>query len=64
MNPGETKDVTITLPQSGATEFHCRFHQTTNGMQGSFFFKDGDTVAGGAVPASSSSSSNGGYNYN
>jgi plastocyanin len=62
VDPGGTADVQITLPQSGATEFHCKFHQQSNGMQGAFFFKDGDTVAGGAVPASSSSSSSA-YNY-
>jgi plastocyanin len=64
---GASDTVQITLPQSGATEFHCRFHQQSNGMQGAFFFKDGDTVAGagGTGPSSSSSSSNaGGYNYN
>ena len=56
--PDETADIQVTLPQSGATEFHCKFHQESNGMQGAFFFKDGDTVAGtGAAPASSSSSS-------
>lgn len=59
VNPGETKDVMIRLPQAGATEFHCRFHQQSNGMQGSFFFKDGDTVAGAGAGASSSSSSDG-----
>jgi plastocyanin len=68
VNVGESKDVTITLPQSGATEFHCRFHQS-NGMQGSFFFKDGDTVVGASpggpssIATSSSSTTNGGYNY-
>lgn len=62
VSPGESKDVTITLPRSGATEFFCRFHQQSNGMQGAFFFKDGDTVAAeGGAPASSSS--DGGYNY-
>ena len=61
--PGETKDVTITLPQSGATEFHCRFHQQSNGMQGAFFFKDGDTVAG-ASSSSSSAGGGGGGGYN
>jgi plastocyanin len=64
--PGESKDVTITLPQSGASEFHCTFHQQSNGMQGAFFFKDGDTVAAagaGGGSSSSSSSSNGGYDY-
>jgi plastocyanin len=61
VNPGESKDVTITLPSSGATEFHCRFHQQSNGMQGAFFFRDGDKVAG-ASATSSSSSYGGGYN--
>jgi plastocyanin len=65
VNAGESKDVEIKLPQSGATEFHCRFHQQSNGMQGAFFFKDGDAIgAGGAPASSSSSSSNGGGGYN
>jgi plastocyanin len=64
VDPGGTADVQITLPQSGATAFHCRFHQQSNGMQGAFFFKDGDAVAGAPAGASSSSSSEGGYNYN
>ena len=59
--PDQTADVQVTLPQSGATEFHCKFHQQSNGMQGAFFFKDGDTVAGGAPASSSSSSAGGGY---
>lgn len=45
--PGTSLDVTITLPQSGATQYHCRFHIASNGMQGAFFFSDGDTVNGG-----------------
>jgi plastocyanin len=54
--PGQSADVTITLPQSGATEYHCRFHQASNGMQGAFFFNDGDTVgAAGASTVSGSS---------
>jgi len=64
LSAGATKDVTITLPQSGATEFHCRFHQQSNGMQGAFFFKDGDTVAGlSGAGSSSSSTSEGGGGY-
>ena len=65
VNAGETKDEEVTLPQSGATEYHCRFHQQSNGMQGAFFFKDGDTVAGAGAGAGSSSSvsTEGGYNY-
>jgi plastocyanin len=67
VDPDQTKDVTITLPQSGASEFHCRFHQQSNGMQGAFFFKDGDTVVGaspGGASSTSSSTSQGGYDYN
>ena len=48
----------VVAPPTGAFEFHCKFQQESNGMQGAFFFKDGDTVAGaGAAPASSSTSS-------
>lgn len=77
VQPGQTADVKVTLPQTGATEYHCRFHQSS-GMQGAFFFTAGDPVAGGTAPAgsgsggasstgtssSSSSTSAGGYDYN
>jgi hypothetical protein len=68
LQPDQTADVQVMLPQTGATQFHCNFHQGS-GMQGAFFFNVGDSVAGagGGAPASSSStssSSNGGYNYN
>jgi len=70
LQAGESADVQVTLPQTGATEFHCSFHQSI-GMQGAFFFNDNDTVGGngaGAAPGSSTSSSssgsNGGYDYN
>ncbi|MEY2455291.1 MAG: hypothetical protein QOK06_385 [Acidimicrobiaceae bacterium] len=55
LQPGASKDVEVTLPAAGATEFHCRFHQSS-GMQGAFFFKVGDTLAGGSGATSSSSS--------
>jgi plastocyanin len=58
---GASDTVQVTLPQSGATEFHCKFHQQSNGMQGAFFFKDGDTLAASGGGASSSSSSDSGY---
>jgi len=61
LSAGATKDVSITLPQSGATEFHCRFHLQSNGMQGAFFFKEGDTVAGGSSSASSTADGGAGY---
>lgn len=54
--PGATETVQVTLPQSGAVLFYCRFHQTTNGMQGAFYFKDGDVVGAGASPAAGASS--------
>jgi plastocyanin len=68
LQPDQNMDVQVTLPQAGATEFHCSFHQG-QGMQGAFFFKSGDTVSGsgagtGAGASSvSSSSSSGPYNY-
>jgi plastocyanin len=70
LQPGQDADVQVMLPQTGATEYHCQFHQSS-GMQGAFFFNTGDTVAGagagggaGANSSSSSSTSNNGYNYN
>jgi plastocyanin len=66
LQPGQDMDVQVTLPQAGATEFHCTFHQS-QGMQGAFFFTSGDVVGGagaGASPSTSNASSaNGGYNY-
>jgi len=68
LQPEQTMDVQVMLPQAGATEFHCNFHQG-QGMQGAFFFKTGDAVGGsgagaGASTASvSSSTSSSPYNY-
>jgi plastocyanin len=65
LEAGSTKTVTVTLPASGATEFHCTFHLQSNGMQGAFFFKDGDVVAAtGGGGASTTSSSADGNPYN
>jgi plastocyanin len=61
LQPGASKDVEVTMPSSGATEYHCRFHQSS-GMQGAFFFNDGDTLAGGSGAGSSSSESSTPYN--
>jgi plastocyanin len=44
---GESSSVTVTLPQEGAIEFHCRFHGS-QGMKGAFFFNEGDQVEGGS----------------
>lgn len=65
LQPDQSMDVQVTLPQSGATEFHCNFHQS-QGMQGAIFFRTGDTVGGaGGAPATTAptTTSNGGYNY-
>lgn len=44
LQPGDSTDVSVDLPASGATAFYCRFHQS-QGMQGAFFFNEGDTVS-------------------
>ena len=44
--PGDTAEIDVTLPMEGAVQFHCNFHDGM-GMQGAFFFKEGDTVAAG-----------------
>jgi len=61
--PGESADVQVTLPQSGASEFHCTFHQQSNGMQGAFFFEDGDAVAAGATPSGGNTTTTAGGGY-
>lgn len=43
---GDSGAVDVTLPESGAVVFYCRFHRD-RGMQGAFFFNEGDTVATG-----------------
>jgi plastocyanin len=43
VEPGATAEVEVTLPESGAVRYYCRFH-ADQGMQGAFYAKDGDTV--------------------
>jgi plastocyanin len=63
LQPGQSVEKPVTLPSSGATEFHCSFHQG-QGMQGAFFFKAGDTVgAGGDSGGDSTTTASSGY-YN
>ena len=47
LSGGDSSSVTITLPEEGAVEFHCRFHEG-QGMKGAFFFNEGDQVEGGS----------------
>ena len=44
---GDEASVTVTLPDEGAVEFHCRFHDA-QGMKGAFYFNEGDTVSSGS----------------
>jgi plastocyanin len=46
--PGDSATVDVTLPQEGAVRFYCRFHANM-GMQGAFFFNEGDTVVTGTT---------------
>jgi plastocyanin len=46
--PGDTAEVDVTLPQEGAVRFYCRFHGNM-GMQGAFFFNEGDSVVTGTT---------------
>ena len=61
LQPGQTVDKSVTLPSSGATEFHCRFHQG-RGMQGAFFFSEGDTVGAAGSGGTTTTSDSGYYN--
>jgi plastocyanin len=46
--PGDSASVDVTLPQEGAVRFYCRFHGGV-GMQGAFFFTEGDAVVTGTT---------------
>jgi plastocyanin len=45
---GESATVDVTLPEEGAVRFYCRFHGNM-GMQGAFFFNEGDAVVTGTT---------------
>ena len=62
VDKGTRKDVSVTLPSSGAVVFYCRFHRG-QGMQGAFYSKDGDTVGSTSGSSSSPSSGDNGYGY-
>jgi plastocyanin len=47
LSGGDSSSVTITLPEEGAVEFHCRFHGE-QGMKGAFYFNEGDQVEAGS----------------
>ena len=63
---GDTAEVEVTLPDDGATAFYCSFHKDSNGMQGAFFFNEGDPVKTSSPSGPSGSTpttAGGGYGY-
>jgi plastocyanin len=54
--PDESATAEVTVPASGALEFHCRFHGAA-GMKGAFYTKDGDTVTNASGTGSGSEAS-------
>ena len=68
---GDDGSAEVTVPDSGALRFYCRFH-SGQGMQGAIYTKDGDTVvsgssgsggSGGTSTTDTTDSSSGGTNY-
>lgn len=58
--PGAKATVEVTIPDSGASEFYCRFHKSS-GMRGALFSKSGAKASSSGD--SGGSSSPGGYGY-
>jgi plastocyanin len=57
---GATKEVAVTIPESGPLQFHCRFHGAM-GMQGAFYTGTGSGTATSSTTAASTGSP--GSNY-
>jgi plastocyanin len=55
-------EVEVTLPDSGATAFYCRFHKDS-GMQGAFYFEEGDEVGAGGGGGTPETSDDPGLDY-
>ncbi|CAN5851849.1 hypothetical protein BH23ACT12_BH23ACT12_06150 [soil metagenome] len=49
LKPGERADLVVQLPASGAFRFYCRLH-VEKGMQGAFYFAEGDPVSTVSIP--------------
>jgi plastocyanin len=56
LEPDATATAEVTVPSSGALEFHCRFHGGA-GMKGAFYTKDGDTVTNASATGADSNAS-------
>lgn len=58
VNPGQTMNVQVAVPQSGALNFYCRFHRG-RGMQGAIYTSAGSPATG--APATTGAGSGSGY---
>lgn len=52
LKPAEQAEQSVQLPTSEATRFYCRLH-VDRGMQGAFYFTEGDPVSTGSAAAAS-----------
>jgi plastocyanin len=50
IQPGSSAAVEVTVPESGALNFYCRFHRG-RGMQGAVFTQEGQSPEGSDAPA-------------
>ncbi len=55
LKPGENAELVVQLPTSGAFRFYCRLH-VDKGMQGAFFFTEGDPISTVSIPPATTSS--------
>jgi plastocyanin len=60
LSPGAKKTVEVQIPDSGASQFYCRFHKDS-GMKGALFSKSGASAKSSG--GSGDSSGSGGYGY-
>jgi plastocyanin len=60
IQPGSSAAVEVTVPDSGALNFYCRFHRG-RGMQGAVFTQEGQSPAGSDAPADTAPAGGIGY---
>lgn len=62
LSPGESATIEVTLPSTGVFQFHCRFHES-QGMQGAFYFRAGDSVSGAGAGGAVTTTTKNPYSY-
>jgi plastocyanin len=60
IQPGSSANVEVTVPDSSALNFYCRFHRG-RGMQGAVFTKEGQSTGGSDAPADTAPTGGIGY---